>query len=72
METIKEKIRGKKEWMICLCKNTPMYEGFYTSDIKGNYVEPSIGSTWAGLYRCGNCGRIIHSQTLEITKNMAS
>lgn len=40
----------------CACGNTPDSDGFYTCDAEGNDLEPVLGGTWQGLYRCDRCG----------------
>ena len=57
---------GNDEAWICICGNRPDSDGFQTCDDQGNEMEPLIGSRWNGLYVCGDCGRIIHQNTLEV------
>jgi len=51
---------------ICICGNRPCEGGFYPCDEQGNEMEPSIGSDWASLYCCTDCGRIIVHPTLVV------
>jgi hypothetical protein len=50
----------------CICGNYPSGDGFYPCDEQGNEMEPVIGSGWKDLYVCGQCGRIIRYDTLEV------
>jgi hypothetical protein len=63
-EYIKQAADDKDTWY-CICGNTPIDHGFYPCDERGNEVEPVKGS-WKNLYICGNCGRIINQDTLEV------
>jgi hypothetical protein len=69
MSSIKEVIthepQDKDAW-VCICGNMPPDAGFYPCDKDGNEMEPVIGSDWAGLYVCNECGRIINQDTLEV------
>jgi hypothetical protein len=51
---------------LCICGNTPVDDGFYPCDERGNEMEPIAGSNWDGLYVCNLCGRIIRQDTLEV------
>jgi hypothetical protein len=62
-EWITPEANNNEAW-ICVCKNTPVAQGFYPCDASGNTVEPD--SEWSGLYFCDNCGRIIDSKTLKV------
>ena len=64
-EHIKHEAGNDEAW-ICLCNNTPVSDGFYPCDEKGNEMEPTIGSGWESLYVCAKCGRIIDQRTLEV------
>lgn len=54
----------------CICKNTPSDDGFFTTDIKGNELEPVIGGEWENLYTCNSCGRVINQDTLEVVNRV--
>ena len=64
-EKIKHEANNDEAW-ICICKNTPSDSGFYPCNDEGNEIEPTKRSGWSGLYVCGDCGRIIESETLEV------
>jgi hypothetical protein len=67
MDISKERItheEGNDEAWVCLCKNTPVSQGFYPCDKDGNEVEPTAG--WDNLYVCAQCGRIINQKNLEV------
>lgn len=51
---------------VCICGNTPVSDGFYACDAKGDEMSPDIGSDWQNLYVCLRCGRIIKGDTLEV------
>ena len=53
---------------ICLCGNTPHTDGFSPCDTKGQEMEPAAGSSWAGLYLCQRCGRVIEQTTLKVIR----
>jgi hypothetical protein len=55
---------GNDEAWICICGNTPIADGFYPCDKKGNEMQPVAG--WNDLYVCGRCGRIINQTSLDI------
>lgn len=55
---------GNDDAWICVCKNTPVSDGFYPCDSGGSQVEPVAG--WADLYVCARCGRIINQNSLEV------
>jgi hypothetical protein len=58
---------GNQEAWICATGNQPDADGFYPLRyIRGNEMEPTIGSKWDGLYVCLKCGRIIRQDSLEI------
>jgi hypothetical protein len=68
-DTVKEHITREpsdEDAWVCICKNTPVDDGFYPCDEKGNEMEPTIGSGWTDLYVCARCGRIIKQDTLEV------
>lgn len=52
---------------ICTCGNTPMREGFYPCNEKGEEVEPTPEEWTTHCYICSKCGNIIKQKTLEIT-----
>ena len=62
-ENITHEAENDEAW-ICVCKNTPVDDGFYPCDRNGNELEPTIGSGWDNLYVCPKCGRIINQETL--------
>ena len=69
MSKSKEYISNEPGWQdawVCFCKNTVAGSGFYPCDKNGNEMEPNIGSDWANLYVCADCGRIINQETLEV------
>ena len=57
---------GNEEAWVCVCMNTPIRDGFYACDEKGNEVEPTERDWTSGLYVCASCGRIIDPSTLEV------
>lgn len=42
----------------CVCGNTPCASGFETTDASGNPMEPLLGSSWDGHYKCLECGQM--------------
>jgi hypothetical protein len=56
---------GCEEAWVCICKNTPMDQGFFACDEKGDEMEPIEGE-WKDLYACAKCGRIIDQMTSEV------
>ena len=67
MKMIRERITfelGNEDAWHCLCENTPIADGFYPCDEKGEEMEPDAG--WNDLYICTRCGRIIHQTTLVV------
>jgi len=57
---------GSSEAWVCGCGNSPVADGFYPCNAKGDEMEPTQGSDWSGLYVCARCGRIIRQDTLEV------
>ncbi len=57
--------KSEDSW-ICICGNTPVYDGFFPCDLKGNEMVPVIDSDWNGLYVGASCGRIIVQKTLKV------
>ena len=56
----------KADWWACLCGNTPIQEGFYPCDSKGEAVEPTP-LVWTGIpYVCDRCGRVIDSRNGKV------
>lgn len=63
----KEIINGDKDWFICLCKNEPHLDGFFTCLSDGSITPPTLNGDWQGLYYvCGKCSRIVNQDTLEV------
>ena len=62
--------KGNDEAWICICKNTPVSDGFFPCDKEGNEVEPVAG--WSDLYICAKCGRIIDQHSLEVISTARS
>jgi hypothetical protein len=63
-----EKISRDGDWLHCRCGNTPDQTGFQPCLPDGTEVEPVAGGLWDGLlYVCGDCGRIVNQDTLEVT-----
>jgi hypothetical protein len=52
---------------VCPCGNRPTDGGFYPCDTDGHEIEPTLESSWKGLYVCADCGRIIDQKTLIVT-----
>lgn len=50
----------------CLCGNVDAAAGFYACDTQGNEIEALDGSGWENLLVCGQCGRIINQDTLQV------
>jgi hypothetical protein len=72
MDTATEHITheaGNDEAWICICKNTPVSDGFYPCNKEGIEVEPT--AEWDGLYVCAKCGRIIKQNSLEVIGSRA-
>lgn len=42
----------------CVCGNTPDSDGFFSCDTNGNEMEPTLESSWNGLYVCARCGQL--------------
>jgi len=42
----------------CVCGNTPRTNGFYPCDRQGNEMEPTLESSWDGLYVCAVCQQL--------------
>jgi hypothetical protein len=63
-----EKIRRDGDWLHCRCGNTPDQTGFQPCLPDGTEADPVEGGQWGGLlYVCGDCGRIVNQDTLEVT-----
>jgi hypothetical protein len=59
---------GYPEAWICLCGNTPIADGFFPCNDKGQEIEPTKEANWdERSYVCARCGRIINQHTLEVT-----
>jgi hypothetical protein len=69
-ERISSERHDEHAW-VCICKNTPGDDGFYTCDKEGNEVEPTAKEWTTGLYVCNRCGRIIDPETLEVVGRKA-
>lgn len=57
---------GHRDNWICLCKNTPVDDGFYPCDETGEEVEPTKEEWKTNAYVCAACGRIIDQTTLAV------
>ena len=55
---------GETDAWICMCRNTPVADGFFPCDDEGKETEPVTG--WKDLYVCAKCGRIIDQKSLEV------
>ena len=64
-EFIKHEAGNDEAW-ICVCGNKGDDHGFFPCNDAGDEVSPTIESGWSNLYVCGNCGRIVRQDTLEI------
>lgn len=69
-ESISHEPNNPEAW-ICLCKNTPMADGFFACDKDGNEVEPTPAAWTTGCYVCARCGRIIDQATLAVVGQKA-
>jgi hypothetical protein len=63
--------RDEYAW-VCICGNTPVDQGFFGCNLRGDEMEPDIGSDWPGTYCCYQCGRIIKADTREVIGNRKS
>lgn len=43
---------------VCECGNEPHKDGFFPCDADGLEMEPTIESSWDGLYLCARCGAV--------------
>lgn len=43
---------------VCECGNEPHKDGFFPCDADGLEMEPTIKSSWDGLYLCARCGAV--------------
>jgi hypothetical protein len=50
----------------CICGNNGDDYGYYPCNKKGNEVEPTVKDWTTKWYICGNCGRMIDRDTLEV------
>jgi hypothetical protein len=62
---IKRGSDDETDW-VCICGNETGRQGFRPCDSAGNEMEPRADSDWNDLYVCGECGRIIDQNTLEV------